>query len=223
MFDNTQAKHERRTSKINDTISVSKYNMFIGLVLSYGFVMTGILANMATEFMLGINPIVFLLVYIALAFGGTYLARKSSSPILSFVGYNMIVLPIGALMSLVIPSYDIELIMSAVFTTAGIVLAMMFASMAFPHVFERMGMALGIAFIIAFVAELITMFFGYGGDLFNWIFVVLFSLYIGYDWHIAQIYPKTIDNAIDSALDLYVDIINLFLRILSLMSRSKKR
>ena len=48
---------------------------------------------------------------------------------------------------------------------------------------------------------------------------MIFSLYIGYDWYRAQAYPKTLDNAVDSAIDLYIDIVNLFLRILALMSR----
>ncbi|MBQ4111892.1 MAG: Bax inhibitor-1 family protein, partial [Clostridia bacterium] len=58
---------------------------------------------------------------------------------------------------------------------------------------------------------------GYGGSIFNILFVVIFSLYIGYDWHVAQSYSKTVDNAIDSAIDLYLDLINLFIRILDLL------
>ena len=30
-------------------------------------------------------------------------------------------------------------------------------------------------------------------------------------------YPKTLDNAVDSALDIYLDVINLFLRILRIL------
>ena len=83
-----------------------------------------------------------------------------------------------------------------------------------------MGTALFVALLVSLVAEIIAVFMGYGGDLFNWIFVVLFSLYIGYDWHRAQMYPKTIDNAIDSALDIYLDVINLFIRLLEIFGKS---
>ena len=34
------------------------------------------------------------------------------------------------------------------------------------------------------------------------------------DWAKAQEKPKTLDNAVDSAVDLYLDIINLFVRLL---------
>ena len=38
--------------------------------------------------------------------------------------------------------------------------------------------------------------------------------YIGYDWAKAQEKRKTLDNAVDSAVDLYLDVINLFVRLL---------
>ena len=82
-----------------------------------------------------------------------------------------------------------------------------------------MGPTLFISLGIGLFGEIISMLFGYTGNVFNWIFVIIFSLYIGYDWHKAQMYPKTLDNAVDSALDLYLDIINLFIRLLNLIKR----
>ena len=49
---------------------------------------------------------------------------------------------------------------------------------------------------------------------------VIFALYIGYDWVKAQQYVHTLDNAVDSALDIYMDIINLFLRVLMILGRN---
>ena len=88
----------------------------------------------------------------------------------------------------------------------------------FPHVFAGLGRTLFIALVVSLIGELLTLFlFGYTGTFFDWIFVVIFSLYIGYDWHRAQSFPKTLNNAIDSACDLYIDIINLFIRILQIL------
>ncbi|MBO7709254.1 MAG: US12 family protein, partial [Lachnospiraceae bacterium] len=53
----------------------------------------------------------------------------------------------------------------------------------------------------------------------DYVVVVIFAGYIGYDWARAQAYPKTLDNAIDSAADIYVDIINIFIRILSIIGK----
>ena len=68
-----------------------------------------------------------------------------------------------------------------------------------------------------FITEIISYFLGYNGNLFDYIFILIFSLYLGYDWCKAQYYPKTYDNAIDSALDIYLDVINLFIRLLSIL------
>ncbi len=53
----------------------------------------------------------------------------------------------------------------------------------------------------------------------DWVVVLIFCGYIGYDWGRANQIPKTLDNAVDSAAALYMDIINLFLRILRILGR----
>ena len=83
-----------------------------------------------------------------------------------------------------------------------------------------MGRTLFIALLVGIVAELVATFlFHYTGAAFDWIFVILFSAYIGYDVAKSQIYPKTVDNAVDCALDIYLDIINIFIRLLAILSR----
>ena len=57
--------------------------------------------------------------------------------------------------------------------------------------------------------------------IFDFIVVIIFCGYIGYDWARAQEYNPTLDNAIDSAADIYVDVINLFVRILSIIGKRK--
>jgi FtsH-binding integral membrane protein len=70
------------------------------------------------------------------------------------------------------------------------------------------------------IAELVMIFvFGGSPDIMDWIVAVLFCGYLGYDWARAQSIPKTLDNAIDSAASIYMDIIILFIRILEIMGR----
>jgi FtsH-binding integral membrane protein len=49
----------------------------------------------------------------------------------------------------------------------------------------------------------------------------IFSLYIGYDMYRASVIERNIDNAVDVALSLYLDIINLFLEILKILGKNK--
>ena len=71
------------------------------------------------------------------------------------------------------------------------------------------------------VCELLLLVFRVNQSVTDWIAAGLFSLYIGYDLHRSQQFAKTLDNAVDCALDIYLDIANLFLRLLRLLSRKK--
>ena len=53
----------------------------------------------------------------------------------------------------------------------------------------------------------------------DFLVALIFCGYIGFDWSRAQRYPKTINNAIDASVDIYVDIVNLFVRVLSILGK----
>lgn len=67
------------------------------------------------------------------------------------------------------------------------------------------------------------MFFaGAALGIFDYLVVLIFCGYVGYDWARANACAKTVDNAVDCAAELYIDIVNLFVRILSILSRSNR-
>ena len=72
-------------------------------------------------------------------------------------------------------------------------------------------------FIMGFVFALMRL----DSALYDTLIVTIFSLYIGYDWSRACSYEPTLDNAIDSACDLYLDIINVFLALLRILNRGR--
>ncbi|HHK8610700.1 TPA: Bax inhibitor-1 family protein, partial [Vibrio parahaemolyticus] len=97
---------------------------------------------------------------------------------------------------------------------------MMLLGTIFPAFFQRIAGVLTIALVVVLVVELFQIFvLGIHQEWIDWAVVILFCGYIGYDWGRANQIPKTIDNAVDSAAALYMDIINLFLRILRIMGR----
>ena len=55
----------------------------------------------------------------------------------------------------------------------------------------------------------------------DYVAVVIFSIYIIYDWNRALEIPATIDNAVDASGALILDVVNLFLRLLSIMGSKK--
>ena len=202
-------------------ISHSLYNMTIGLVLAWGFGVNYVMVQvLPAEAILGINMWVFLIGYFVCAMVGTWIYSSSDNPVVSFAGYNLVVFPLGLLMVRFLHFYPPEVISQAFLATGLVTCAMMVLSMMFPKFFISIGRGLFVAFMVAMVVE-IGFFFISGAvpPIFDWIFVVIFSCYIGYDWVRAQLLPKTLDNAVDCAASLYVDIVILFLRLVSIMGR----
>ena len=200
-------------------ISNTIYNLTIGGMLLYGFIVNYIMVMTVSNIVASISPIIFILLYLACAFAGVWIINAYDTPSMSFLGYNLIVVPVGAVLALCLPGYPAGDIMFAIILVAIITATMMIAAMTFPKIFDTLGWTLFIALSLALVVEIIALICGYAGNIFNWIFVIIFSLYVGYDWHKAQEESKTFDNAIDAAANLYLDLINLLLRLLNIVSK----
>ena len=210
------------SSSYGGSLSHSGYNALIGLILLYGFGVNVILVNTCAELVASIQPLALIIGYLVLCFTGIAISRKSNNPIISFVGYNLVVVPIGLVLSVALQGISETLVFNALITTAGVVLLMLVASTVYPKVFLSLGRALGITLLIVIIVELILALTGTTTPTFlDVIVALLFCLYIGYDWAKAQDQDFTTDNAVDACVGLYLDIINLFLRILSLYSRHR--
>jgi len=202
-------------------ISPAAYNLAIGLTLCWGFAVNWLMVtNIDPRAIASIDPLILFIGYFASCFLGIYLFNKSNKPVVSFIGYNFVVVPFGLIINLVVSRYDSALVGEAIRVTALVTIAMMCLGSLFPHFFKKIYGALTIALLIVIVVELIEIFvFGVHHGIIDWVVVLIFCGYIGYDWGRANQIPKTLDNAIDSAAALYMDIINLFLRILRILGR----
>ena len=204
-------------------ISDRLYNLTIGAVLLWGFAMNYLIVSyVPLEALAGIPPLALLIGYFVSTFAGIIIFNKSDDPWVSFGGYNLIVLPIGLLLAFILPVYaavDPTLVPRAISMTGMVTMGMMVLGGAFPRFFLSIGPILFISFIFAGLALFVMWLMGsYKPGVLDSLFVVIFSGYIGYDWARANAIPKTFDNAVDSAASLYLDIINLFLTILRMMS-----
>ena len=219
-------KEERLNSGVGDQISVRRYNAFMLLTLLWGFLVNTVMvyyfAIPIMRLLSGVGPLWIFIGYFVLAIAGIAISARSTNPWISFLGYNLLVLPIGVLLCLILPGIPVAIVTKALLLTGIVTATMTLLGLVAPNVFLGMGRTLFIALIVGILAELVATFlFHYTGTAFDWLFVVLFSGYIGYDVAKSQIYPKTVDNAVDCALDIYLDIINIFIRLLALLSRKE--
>lgn len=219
-------KEERLNSGVGDQISVRRYNAVMLLTLLWGFLVNTVMvycfAIPIMRLLSGVGPLWIFIGYFVLAIAGIAISARSANPWISFLGYNLLVLPIGVLLCLILPGIPVAIVTKALLLTGIVTATMTLLGLVVPNVFLGMGRTLFIALIVGILAELVATFlFHYTGTAFDWLFVVLFSGYIGYDVAKSQIYPKTVDNAVDCALDIYLDIINIFIRLLALLSRKE--
>ncbi len=212
---------QRQAQLTDRIISPAAYNLVIGLTLLWGFAVNWwMVETISAEWILALNPWVFYGGYFASCLLGIHLFSSSANPGLSFLGYNLVVVPFGLVVNVVVSRYDPGLVLEAIRITALVTAGMMLLGSLFPAFFERIASALTVALLLVIIVELVEIFvFGIHHGILDWIVVLIFCGYIGYDWGRANQIPKTLDNAVDSAAALYMDIINLFLRIVRILGR----
>ena len=223
-FGNTeQSLEERRILREGDVeLSERAFNGVIGGLLLWGF-----LLNYLTVVFWGDTIVrtlsdgapVFYIAYVVLAIAGAALISRPS-PALSLVGYHMICVPIGIMLCLALQGMANRDVQTAILMTAIITLAFMIAGTVFPGFFLGLGRVLLFGLGIMIVGEIICLIFFRSVSL-AWTGAALFGFYIGYDWARANTCARTLDNAVDLASNLYLDIINLLLRVLEILSRKK--
>jgi FtsH-binding integral membrane protein len=213
----------QRTGTDTATVSGATYNLLIGLVLCWGFLFNWVIVReVDTAWLTSINPLIFFGGYFASCFFGVYLFNKSEEPAISFIGYNFVVVPFGLIVNLVVSQYQPELVMQAIQITASVTVLMMVLGTLFPQFFQNIYTGLVVSLLGVLIIELFQIFvLGIHSNWIDWVVAIIFCGYVGYDWGRANQIPKTVDNAIDSAAAIYMDIINLFLRILRILGRRR--
>lgn len=222
--------NSRKEKRLNATYDVSeiidsqKYNFAMGAVIFEGLFVNYLLCKYSVNILALISPLAFLIVYIVSTLAGMIISRASHNAIISFIGYNMVVLPIGLGLSLLVGMYggsDSSVVQTAFLYTSVVTATMIIASFIFKDFFASIGKTLFVCLIGFLICEIVSIFVGIPQTLIAWIGTILFSLYIGYDLYRSQQYEKTYDNAVDCALDIYLDIVNLFINILKIVNKFK--
>ncbi|MCF7825402.1 MAG: Bax inhibitor-1 family protein [Candidatus Marinimicrobia bacterium] len=213
----------QRTTTTDKIISDAQYNLAIGATLLWGFFINWVLVeSVDPNYLYSINPFVFIILYFASAMYGIRLFSKSDDPLKSFIGYNFVVVPFGLIVNMVVSQYSPEMVSEAIQITGGVTLIMMILGAAYPAFFQRISGALTGALLAVIIVEMFQIFImGIHSNWLDWAVAAIFCGYIGYDWGRANQIPKTLDNAVDSAAALYMDIINLFLRVLRIVGRRR--
>ena len=203
-----------------DTLSEQKFYWIIALWLARWFWLTAFFADLSIKIEFEPNVLMLLLIGLVIPIAWIFLAIKSDNPILSFIGYNMVVIPFWFTMWPIVNEYSPDVVRNAMWITACITLLIWWLWISFPNAFKKLWRVLLIALWCLILVRIVAIFIpSLDLAIFDYIGAWIFALYIWYDMYRASSMQKTVDNAIDLCVDFYLDIINLFLEILKIAWR----
>ena len=202
------------------TISRRAYNLIIGFIVLWGVGLdTAICMFFGDKITAAFqNSWAYLLIYLAMVIVGCIVVHVAKNPVISFIGYNILVVGFGIALAMIVSMYMPTIVLEAFLVTTIVTALMLLLGTLWQDMFLKIGRVLFVALIGVIITEVIMLLIT--GTYPTWISVVsaiIFSGFIGYDWAKAQKSAPTAKNAVLFATSLYVDIINLFLDILRIV------
>lgn len=204
------------------TMTRNAFYAVMGCILAWGFVATYIVSQMTADWKPGLLG--FLVVGLVLPIAGIFMS-VSSSALISFFGFNMVVIPFGAILGPTLALYELAkpgIVSEAAMLTGAVAGMMAVSGLLFPNFYRSIGGALFGALLALLVVILLSMFIPalMKFTVIHYLAAGLFALYIGFDMWRASKIPATLDNAVDVCISLYLDTINLLLWILRIKEGS---
>ncbi|MCR5375354.1 MAG: Bax inhibitor-1 family protein [Lachnospiraceae bacterium] len=207
-----------------DTITVQRYNMTIGAMLLYGFLVNAIMCFVFGDRIMSFAkeglPVIVISYFVG-SILGMVVCNKTENPVVGFIGYNLIVVPMGLFLTPLFSMFEFSTVRFAFCIMCVVTLVVIGLSYAYPQFFLSMGRTLLTLLVLGIVSELVLWLLGYSSGIFDFVFIAIFCGYIGYDWAIAQKQQKTTPNAIRCAYMMYVDMINLLIRLLRILAKNR--
>lgn len=204
----------------SDTVGKGMFSLIITGLTALGIGITAFCSSLTLTAEINWVAIV---VAVVIALIGTVVSVRSNNPVLSLVGYGLIAIPLGLITGPVVAQYTEASIVRVLFVTAGLVLGLGLIGALIPRDLSGWGnILLGLLLMLIlgyFLVPLASIFgLNVGGALtgLDLVGVVIFGALVIYDWNRAMRIPRTLDNAIDVAIQIYLDFFNIFLRLLSL-------
>lgn len=157
-------------------------------------------------------------------FIGIFIAGLSEFPPFSLVGYAMMVGSFGFLLGPVVEQYTEASLVKVILTTGLVSGTLGIVGTLYPKSLESWGSFLFGGLLVLLFGQIFGDIATLAGlpvagtfTMLDWIGVILFSAYVMFDYNRAMRVERTVDNSIDCALAVYLDIFDLFLYLLPIM------
>ena len=204
----------------NKTLAQTFLWMFLGL-LSTGIIAaityyTGAIVEIANSW----TVVLIAQIVIAIVFGLFFHKLSSGMVTLLFFGYSMIT---GLTFSVIFAVFDLTTIAYALFATSAFFGILAYIGYKTEKDLSSFGTILMAALIVALILTLVNLFIGSDGldIILDWVILGIFAGLTAYDMNKVKMMSETYGYdqekvAIYGAMQLYLDFINMFLRILEI-------
>lgn len=220
VIDNAQAKLQRMKNFSGTMIGERAYNLIIGVTLLWGIAVNIVMALTLKNTILSLHPAIVLITYLVGSFACSFIIYRAKNPAVSFAAFTGLAVCMGLILTYFVSAYELGTVSLAFELTAIITVAMMILGTLFPQFFLSIGGSLGISLVLAIIVEVVAgLIFHLNMSIMDYVIVLIFCGFVGYDWAKAQAYPKNAANAVASASDIYVDVVNIFIRLLSILGK----
>lgn len=202
-------------------LTEKEFNLWVGLMHAWGFGFNAVVCMNFTQLCESWNPILAVLVYLTMFFWGVGLSSRFKNPVVSFIGYNMVVLPIGAVLSVFLKNICWRTVTQVFQLMTFTVLLLLVISIIQPWILLSMRRCVLICLFGVIAAEFFIGAVSGRPSIVQCIVSLVICGYLGYDWSRAQIrLDKTIDGAIDTATELYL---HMLVQLLAVFTNKNSR
>ena len=223
---------DRRNDRSASTMSRQLYMLLVCTWTAIGIAFSAVMSFVSYDWPIdqwgGWGLIGFFLAILVVAIAGTMIAQHSDNPFVSALGYSLVAGPFGLMLGPYVAMYTTGSVVKIFGLTAVVVLILGIVGAVIPDDLSSWGVPLTGALLLLIGAYFFVPLLGLFGfpveaglTVVDIIGLVIFAALIIYDLNRAVRLPHTLDNAIDSAVAIYLDFINVFIRLLSLLGNKK--
>ena len=205
-------------------LSQRAYYALMGLFVFIGFAVVGVCGFIATTpgflYAVAQHYLAVMIGSVAVSIGGVVVLQigmRRTGLALPLLGYAMVVCSIGFTTGLVLPFYDLPTIANAFVGTALIAALFTLLGASFPAFFARIQGVLVAALLGVLIFSVVGSLLGFGKGWLDYVVVLIFAGLIAWDTYRASKCAPTVKMAILNAVEIWLDLINIFLRILSIV------